>query len=155
MNTINGNFIEKSIPNIKNATIALNIGGVDATMTVEKFAAAIVPAPTVTYKSYVALITQLGSNPLVVTVLENALRGTVVWTKDSNNNGTYIATLSSAFTENKTFLLVSSSQGVSSNNVDIAFFYNDSNTVILQAGQYGTPTNGLLVGTGVEIRVYN
>jgi hypothetical protein len=39
MNTINGNFIEKSIPNTKNATIALNIGGVDATMTVSDFKA--------------------------------------------------------------------------------------------------------------------
>ena len=40
MNTINGNFIEKSIPDTKNATLAINIGGVDATITVEKFAAA-------------------------------------------------------------------------------------------------------------------
>jgi hypothetical protein len=43
MNTINGNFIEKTIPDTKNATLAVNIGGVDSTMTVEKFGAAIVP----------------------------------------------------------------------------------------------------------------
>lgn len=39
MNTINGNFIEKSIPNTKNATLNVNIGGVDATMTVSDFKA--------------------------------------------------------------------------------------------------------------------
>jgi hypothetical protein len=37
MNTINGNFIEKSIPNTKNTTLNVNIGGVDATMTVSDF----------------------------------------------------------------------------------------------------------------------
>ena len=37
MNTINGNFIERTIPNTKNATIAINIGGVDATMSVSDF----------------------------------------------------------------------------------------------------------------------
>ena len=57
MNTTNGNFIEKTIPDTKNATLAVNIGGVDSTMTVEKFAAALpAPASTVNYKSYVALI---------------------------------------------------------------------------------------------------
>ena len=45
MNTINGNFIEKTIPDTKNATLAVNIGGVDSTMTVEKFAEAIVTPP--------------------------------------------------------------------------------------------------------------
>jgi len=39
MNTLNGNFIERSIPNTKNATLNVNIGGVDATMTVSDFKA--------------------------------------------------------------------------------------------------------------------
>jgi hypothetical protein len=47
MNTINGNFIEKTIPDTKNATLNVNIGGVDSTMTVEKFGAAVVqPLPS-------------------------------------------------------------------------------------------------------------
>jgi len=33
MNTPNGNFIEKSIPNTKNATLSVNIGGVDSTIS--------------------------------------------------------------------------------------------------------------------------
>jgi hypothetical protein len=45
MNTTNGDFIEKTIPNTKNATLNINIGGVDSTMTVEKFANAIVIPP--------------------------------------------------------------------------------------------------------------
>jgi len=58
MNTLNGNFIEKYIPNIKNATIDINIGGVNATMSVSDFATA-VAAPT--YKVYTALLTQNGN----------------------------------------------------------------------------------------------
>jgi hypothetical protein len=41
MNTTNGDFIEKTIPNTKNATLNVNISGVDSTMTVEKFASAL------------------------------------------------------------------------------------------------------------------
>jgi len=60
MNTTNGNFIEKSIPDTKNATIALNIGGVDSTMSVANFATAIAsPAP---YKVFTALLTQSGGD---------------------------------------------------------------------------------------------
>jgi hypothetical protein len=46
MNTTNGDFIEKTIPNTKNATLNINIGGVDSTMTVEKFANALNVSPT-------------------------------------------------------------------------------------------------------------
>ena len=60
MNTINGNFIEKSIPNSKNATLSVNIGGVDSTMTVEKFAAEI--ASVAPYKVFTALLTQIGGD---------------------------------------------------------------------------------------------
>lgn len=82
MNTINGNFIEKSIPNIKNATIALNIGGIDATMTVEKFAAAINAEPVAPYKVFTGLLTQSsGSDELYVenftiTGTQNIVKGT-------------------------------------------------------------------------------
>jgi hypothetical protein len=46
MNTLNGNFIERSIPNTKNATIGINIGGVDATMTVSDFKANVLNTAT-------------------------------------------------------------------------------------------------------------
>ena len=72
MNTINGNFIEKSIPNIKNATIALNIGGVDATMNLVDFAAAINAEPVAPYKVFTGLLTQSGGdNPGIFQSLDN------------------------------------------------------------------------------------
>jgi hypothetical protein len=72
MNTINGNFIEKSIPNTKNATIVINIGGVDATMTVEKFAA-VLPAPASSYGIYTAVLNQNGNDAPTAVILENTL----------------------------------------------------------------------------------
>lgn len=61
MNTINGDFIEKSIPNTKNATLDINIGGVDSTMTVENFASAIVTPPFLP-SSTLKLDTDINSN---------------------------------------------------------------------------------------------
>lgn len=60
MNTIFGNFLERIIPNLKKATLKLNISGHDAEMSVEDFKSAIVPEPT--YKVYTALLTQSGGN---------------------------------------------------------------------------------------------
>ena len=53
------------------------------------------------YLVYTALLTQSGTDAPVATVLENTLGGTVVWTRDGE--GLYTATLSDAFTANKTF----------------------------------------------------
>jgi hypothetical protein len=55
------------------------------------------------YAVYVALLNQSGADAPVATVLENTLGGTVVWTY--NGPGDYVATLSTAFTVNKTFML--------------------------------------------------
>lgn len=52
------------------------------------------------YLVYTALLTQTGTDAPVATVLENTLGGTVVWSY--NDVGKYIATLSNAFTANKT-----------------------------------------------------
>lgn len=54
------------------------------------------------YLVYRALLTQTGTNAPIATVLENTLGGTVVWTRIQA--GTYLATLSGAFTLGKTFI---------------------------------------------------
>lgn len=59
-----------------------------------------VPASGAPYKVYTALLTQSGTDAPTATVLENTFSGTVVWSYVST--GTYRATLSGAFTENKT-----------------------------------------------------
>jgi len=55
-----------------------------------------IPQP---YKVYTALLTQAGTDAPVVTVLENTLSGTVVWTR--SGVGEYIGTLVGAFPANK------------------------------------------------------
>ena len=59
MNTIFGTFMEKVIPNLKNAIIKLTIGGNESEMSLEDLKANIVPAPAEpSYKVYTALLTQ-------------------------------------------------------------------------------------------------
>jgi hypothetical protein len=159
MNTINGNFIEKSIPNTKNATIAVNIGGVDSTMTVEKFAASL-PAPTstVNYKSYVALITQTGTAVPVATVLENTLDGVPVFSRVDTGGGTwaYNLTLTNAFPANKTFVQ-SATYGYSyvGNFADIrSFTFSRISASVYQIVDI-TGADGQLLNIPIQIRVYN
>ncbi len=63
MNTIFGTFMEKVIPNLKNAIIKLTIGGNESEMSLEDLKANIVPAPAEpSYKVYTALLTQIGGD---------------------------------------------------------------------------------------------
>jgi len=76
-------------------------------------------------KMYLALLTQSGTDAPVATVGVNTLGGTVVWTYESS--GKYIATLSNAFTEGKTYILYS---GVSTNGKNTASFLRISASII-------------------------
>lgn len=105
------------------------------------------------YKVYSALLTQSGTDAPNAIVLENTI-GNIVWTRDQN--GGYFATLTNAFPQEKTFISITpNSQGIDIpfftanwNTVDnIGFFTLDGNTV--------TYTDGLLINTPIEIRVYN
>ncbi len=104
------------------------------------------------YKVYTALLTQTGTNAPVATVLENTLGGTVVWSYVFL--GSYRATLSNAFTFNKTFVNIQNTGGgafganivgtLSINTIDIYSF-----------DVYGGDiANDLLNKTSIEIRVY-
>jgi hypothetical protein len=52
-----------------------------------------------TYKKYVALLNQIGTDDPTVTILENTI-GDILWTR--SNVGQYIGTLTGAFTSGKT-----------------------------------------------------
>jgi hypothetical protein len=67
MNTIFGNFLERTIPNLRDAIINLTIGGNSSVMNLEDFKALMAPEPTPptpipepSYKVYTALVTQSG-----------------------------------------------------------------------------------------------
>jgi hypothetical protein len=101
------------------------------------------------YKVYSALLTQTGTNAPTATVLENTI-GAIVWARSAT--GIYTATLSTAFTSNKTWYVLT-------NNIDETHLYRidaTSTSVVtvwsFQAG--GSPTDGELTLTPIEIRVY-
>lgn len=150
MNTIFGNFLERIIPNLKKATLKLNISGHDAEMTVEDFKSQIVSEPT--YKIYRALLTQTGGNAPVATVLENTL-GTIVWSYLAP--GLYLGTLNGAFPINKYFaFLAAGGFDTAPNNGGSGnpYYYSrvDDNSVGINS-----VTDDKLTNSPIEIIVYN
>ena len=102
----------------------------------------------VSYKKYVALLTQVGSNPPTAVILENTLGGIPVWTYSTN--GTYIATLSGAFTSNKTALIISSIEGET-----VAARRTSADAITVASFISGVGTDDLFIGNTFEIIVYN
>jgi len=111
-------------------------------------------------KTYRANLTQTSTNAPVATVLENTL-GDIVWSYDGV--GAYTATLTGAFTANKTFIIPPyNSSNVSAAN-DIMYVFamgrNDANTLYLITGERdalgaGDVVNGALYESSIEITVY-
>ena len=101
------------------------------------------------YKVYTALLSQLGTDAPVATVLENTLGGDIVWSYVSE--GTYSATI--------TYEKIPVSF-LSNNNVNnIIFCVNELSTVtIVCKPSENFPSgviDGQLIETPIEIRVYN
>ena len=99
------------------------------------------------YLVYTALLSQTGTSAPTATVLENTLGGTVVWTY--NAEGSYIGTLTGAFTADKTAIFTGGFDG-------FYFSYRGSaNTVtILTYDETLTLANDYLNKNPIEIRVY-
>ncbi len=100
-------------------------------------------------KKYVALLTQTGTSAPTATVLDNTLGGTLVWTYDSV--GTYIGTLTGAFTLDKTAVLIS---GVYKGSVVGSRKTNNTIQITTTATSTNTEANALLDSTTIEIKVY-
>lgn len=121
------------------------------TNTTQIATTAFVQSATRPYKVYTALISQTGTSAPTAIVLENTLGGTVVWTRTAS--GQYLATLSGAFTVDKTVPIISAtsvsymfaSKPNSINNLVV-------HTALESTGGFG---DGYLVNTPIEIRVYN
>lgn len=115
----------------------------------------LVKGQTESYKVYAALLTQSGTDAPVATVLENTLGGTIVWTR--NTIGNYTATLTGAFTLNKTCIVLGSNINI--NDIDNAVLNTSTLTVndfILYTNATDTIAwDDVLLNTSIEIRVYN
>lgn len=106
---------------------------------------------TKTYNVYTALITQVGTADPTVVLMENQLSGAVVWTYVGV--GTYLGTLTSAFTAGKTWCLVSNT-GTDTGSITAKLERTGTDTVQLTTFLDGALTDGLLNNVGIEIRVY-
>ena len=106
-------------------------------------------------KVYRALLTQTGTDAPVATVLENTLGGEVVWSY--TNVGDYLATLSGAFTANKTFVLLTNGKLTAGQGglTTVAAAHVDGNSIAMSVsdanGDFG---DDVLQMASIEIRVY-
>lgn len=110
------------------------------------------PAATPAYKVYTALLTQIDTNAPIAIVLENTI-GDIIWTYD--DIGSYKGTLASAFTTNKTFVFINTLLSYDVNTTGVTTFNVNEVNVTTGIPNGGTPTNGQLEKTPIEIRVYN
>jgi hypothetical protein len=105
------------------------------------------------YKVYTALLTQTGTNPPVVTILQNTI-GNIVWTRW--DVGLYGATLAGAFTIGKTFLYIG--LNVLPNMFNVIDYDTFGNPDTIDIWVYDTIGQGMhdgnLLGTPIEIRIY-
>jgi hypothetical protein len=102
------------------------------------------------YSSYVALLTQTGTNAPVATILENGI-GDLIWTRSAT--GSYRAGLTGAFTSGKTALFTSNTANTVKGDVYI-YPTGDQNSISIQTCAAGVTADGVLGSTAVEIRVY-
>lgn len=103
------------------------------------------------YKSYIATLTQSGTNAPTANLLENSIGGTPVWSRDSAGN--YRLTLTGLFTANKVVILMSQENDVKNNAIRLS----DNVVQITSSDTTGgseVPSDGLLSNTTIEIRVY-
>jgi hypothetical protein len=103
----------------------------------------------VSYKQYIALLSQTGITDPIVNVLENTLSGEIIWLR--TNTGEYEGELIGEFTFNKTTINCSNTQPG-----EIRTNRQDSDKVnVYTYDSTGTPADAQLLYSTIEIRVYN
>lgn len=99
---------------------------------------------------YTALINQSGTTAPVATILHNTLNGNIIWTRDST--GIYIGTLTGAFAENTTAILINNQDSTKT----LVGGYATANTIYLTQRDAVSPFNltDVISNATIEIRVY-
>jgi len=111
------------------------------------------------YKSYVAKLTQNGTQVPQVIIIENTANITLTWSRLIS--GKYIGVASSnVFPINKRFSFIGTSTAISDAdqpkvNHSISFNGMGENGVVVFTGLNGILADGLLYETEIEIRIYN
>ncbi|MEK6614621.1 MAG: hypothetical protein AABZ32_00690 [Bacteroidota bacterium] len=104
-------------------------------------------------KKYVALLTQIGTNAPTAIVLENTI-GNIVWARAGT--GQYTATLTGAFTINKTYAVIYNNDfsAVNVNNLKVNLVVAGADGLNLYTVFSGALADGRLSNNPIEIRVY-
>jgi len=105
------------------------------------------------YRSYVALITQVGVNAPTAIVLnsnDSNFLGNIVWNRSTD--GVYTATLNNAFTVDKTMFFFSNGGGDPEMNTN--YFFTSEDVIELDVYLAGTLEDDCLANASIEIRVY-
>lgn len=132
-------------------------------MSVEDFAASL-PAPEPAYKIYTALLTQTGTNNPVITVLENTLGTTVSIIRNGLGSYAVVNNLGPWDLAKTTFLMTGTSGFVKFSGSLIPDYIpvvGGGTLLNTYANTGSNPPNilpssdGLLLNTPIEIRVYN
>ena len=104
---------------------------------------------SVNYKKYVALLYQTGTNDPTAYVLENTLSSGITWVR--NTTGEYEGTVTGEFTIYKTAIFCNNT-----NYGEIMAYRKNANTInVYTQDSSGTPTDGQLNYSTIEIRVYS
>lgn len=98
---------------------------------------------------YTALLTQTGSGDPTAIVLNNTTGMTVTWTRQLGGN--YQAGLSETIDPEKLDLRITPTYY----DINYGIKYYNTTTIILVTAVGGTGTDGCLLNTPVEIRIYN
>jgi len=109
------------------------------------------PGSSGNYSTYIAVLTQTGTNDPVVTVLENSIGEELVWTR--NSAGQYTATSEFGFYWGST-ILQSHASDPSGNLLFTRFYRNDQNTLILVVKDSAMVNKDGWSQITVEIRKY-
>jgi len=112
------------------------------------------------YKSYVAKLSQVGTQAPTVQVITNTLGFNITWSR--NSIGKYFGTApSNSFPQAKRYALVgTSSVGggdalITNNSISATFNGMGTSGIIIRTGNAGILTDQILFETEIEIRIYN
>ena len=125
---------------------SFNAGGTGSNVLLDNGTTALLSS----YLVYAAKISQTGTAAPIAIVLENTI-GAIVWSRTST--GRYVATLTGAFTLNKTLVFHNLQQGTGTSTVN--YLTVDENTVeFTSLNNTGQLTDGVMGVASLEIRVY-
>jgi hypothetical protein len=103
-------------------------------------------------KIYTALLSQTGTADPTVTVLGTNSLGTIVWTR--NSAGSYSGTLSGAFPNGKTFVVIGSANAYTDSTVYTRAFRASDNSIDLVMQNAAQQNADEFNNVSIEIRVY-